>query len=51
MSALALFSYKDCFEAAVTPMWFGGSSDFMKTCTQLVRLFEAIFLLQGERAF
>lgn len=51
MSVLALFSYEDCFEAAITPMWFGGSSDFIKTCAQSLHLFEAILLIQGERAF
>lgn len=34
MSVLALFSYKDCFEAPITPVWFGRSSDFIKTCAQ-----------------
>jgi len=50
MSVLALFSYKDCFEPPITPMWLGGSSDFIKTCAQSQHLFEAIFLMQGERA-
>lgn len=50
MSVLALFSYKDCFKAAITPMWFGGSSDFIKACAQSLCLFEAIFPIQGERA-
>lgn len=49
-SVLALFSYKDCFEAPITPVWFGRSSDFIKTCAQSLRLFEAIFQIQGEGA-
>lgn len=44
MSVLALFSYKGCFEAPITPVWFGRSSDFIKTFT--VPSLAAIFHIQ-----